>query len=553
MRKSKSKISGCVVTVMLACVVFLSACGGNTNQPETPESQVYTIQYADNTGIHSFEVQSGNLYSISVIPEKTGYDFLGLYDAEVGGTQYIKANGISVATFTDKKNIVLYPQFRAKEYTIILDYQGAAITGSRSIKVTYDSEISELPWNLSLDNKVFMGWYTEPNRQGVQIADQYGVLPESKKITEQTYDITDPNGNIRLYAGFKSEEYTITFYGSENNTPEEVKVEYGTPISDVQIDTLVNGKAVLSWSKKRNDINKEQIFDGKVTSDMVLYAAEFAPIISFDSNGGEKVSSIIAREGSAIDLPIPIKTDYVFVNWQTVNGTVFDLSIMPSDSLTLTAKWQAIIMFDTNGGTAVENISQPQGTEITLPETEREGYIFAGWYDAENEKYTNTIMPSSSVKLTGRYWKQSKMTKVLIGADNVFTVRNTNLKPNMNTAYKVLDLSDISDMGIQDIVISVNYKVRVPHATDGPSTRYPVKTIMSWYSTNAVADESKVWEFQDTHADSNGVITKEQTQLDLPVDGKFYICFYSNNSRGGDREWSNFYVNIEYLDIITLY
>lgn len=78
MRKTKLKI---VVAVISLCAVFLVACGGN--EQGTSQEQTYTIQYTDSTGVHSIEVQSGKLYSISAIPEKNGYEFMGLYDAEL--------------------------------------------------------------------------------------------------------------------------------------------------------------------------------------------------------------------------------------------------------------------------------------------------------------------------------------------------------------------------------------------------------------------------------------------------------------------------------------
>lgn len=387
--KTTHKILG----VILACAILCSLCAcDNKGGTNTTDPQTYTIQYTDSTGVHSIEVGSGKLYSISSIPEKNGYEFMGLYDSEVGGTQYVNAGGSAVAAFTDNKNIVLYPQFRAKEFTLILDYQGAAVTGSRSMKVSYNSEISELPLNLTLENKNFVGWYTEPNRKGNQIADQYGVLPENRKVTEKLFDLSDPDGNIKLYAGFKGEEFTVTFYFTESGAPEEVKVEYGTPISEVQLETRVDGKAVLVWSKKRNDTNKEQAFTGKVTSEMVLYAAEFAPVIDFDSNGGNSINSIIARVGDAILLPTPIRENYKFVGWQTASGSTFNATTMPTVSTRLTAKWQAMIIFDTNGGTDITNISEPQGTRVVLPKTQKDGFVFAGWYTSDNEIYNSTTM-----------------------------------------------------------------------------------------------------------------------------------------------------------------
>ncbi len=543
-----------ILVGILACIMLFSLCAcGENNGQDTTEPQTYTIQYTDNTGLHSISVESGKLFSISSIPSKNGYEFLGLFDAETGGTQYVTSGGSSVGAFTDNKNLVLYPQFKAKEYTLVLDYQGAAVTGSRSLAVEYNSLINDLPMNLTMENKNFVGWYTEPNKQGTQVADQYGMIPSKNIVDESVFDLSDPKGYIYLYAGFKGEEFPVTFYFTDNSVPEEVMIEYGTPISQVQLETRVDGKAVITWSKKKNDTAKEEVFNDKVTSEMVLYAAEYAPVIDFDSNGGQSVNPIIARAGDSIKLPTPERENYKFIGWQDASGNTFNGTTMPTASVKLNAKWQAMIVFDTNGGTNVTNISEPQGTKITLPETEKAGYMFAGWYDGNGEKYTATAMPSVSVKLTAKYWKVEKLTKVLIDATASYGVSYNITTPSVDRACKELDLSDLYNVGIRTVKVLVHYKVSIDFGSDGPSSSNPANTITVWYSTKTASSSYKVWEYREKHVDNSWVSSTQQTQLTLSIGGKFYICFYSDNERGRTRHWKDFYVEIEYPDMSTLY
>ncbi len=546
-----------ILIAFLVCLISFSLCACGKVGADTPTDRMYTIQYTDGMGVHSIEVQCGELYSITSIPEKNGYEFIGLYDAEVGGTQYVNAGGSAVAAFTDSKNIVLYPQFKAKEYTLVLDYQGAAVTGSRSIKVAYDSEISELPLNLTLENKNFVGWFTEPNRKGNQIADQYGVLPENRKVTEKLFDLYDPDGNIKLYAGFKGEEFTVTFYFTESGAPEEVKVEYGTPISEVQLETRIDGKAVLVWSKKRNDTNKEYAFTGKVTSEMVLYAAEFAPVIDFDSNGGNSINSVIARAGDAINLPTPIREKYKFFGWQTVSGSTFSATTMPTSSIKLTAKWQAMIMFDTNGGTDVTDISEPHGTRITLPRTEKDGYIFAGWYDGSGNVYTTVEMPNESIQLCAKYYKTLLEKIVLIDDSTDFGNANYGssgipTKPTTNNWCLRLDVSKYFNSEYNIIKITASYKSSRNRTTTGN----PNSSFMAWYSENTASDAYKVWAYEDKYTNGNkNVYERSVRQTEIRLTSQcLYICFYCGG--GGYSAyyyWSDFYVEIEYPDMSTLY
>ncbi len=539
--------------VVLACVMLLSLCACSGNNQGTTQEQTYTIQYTDSTGVHSIEVETGKLYSIHSIPERNGYEFMGLYDAEVGGTQYVNAGGSAVAAFTDNKNIVLYPQFRAKEYTLILDYQGAAVTGSRSMKVAYNTEINDLPLNLSLENKNFVGWYTQPNKQGIQVSDQYGIIPLKNIVNESIFDLTNPQGGIYLYAGFKNEEFTVTFYATENGVPEEVKVEYGTPISEVQPVARVDGKAVIAWSKKKNDTAQGEVFNGKVTSDMVLYAAEYAPVIDFDSKGGNRINSLIARAGDAIKLPIPARENYKFIGWQTPSGSTFTATTMPAASLKLNAKWQAMIVFDSNGGTEVENISEPQGTKITLPETTREGFIFAGWYDESAEKYMDTTMPHESVLLIARYGKVQTKKKVIIGAAEEYTVKYDVYNPTIAYSKRV-DFSDIYQNEKIDIHIIAYYESKT--SMGGSLTSI---TSMSWQSTNIASNAYKLWSYDDEHIYPEFNSTKyyesfvREYTLTLDSDS-LYVCFYGNDRyQYGKRYWKDFYIEIEYPDMSTLY
>ena len=66
--------------------------------------------------------------------------------------------------------------------------------------------------------------------------------------------------------------------------------------------------------------------------------------ITFDTDGGtlpeginEKLS---AKYGSKMELPIPVRAGYGFVGWY-VGEDKYTASIMPSEDVTLKAKWAA--------------------------------------------------------------------------------------------------------------------------------------------------------------------------------------------------------------------
>ena len=56
-----------------------------------------------------------------------------------------------------------------------------------------------------------------------------------------------------------------------------------------------------------------------------------------------------------------------------MSGEEANITKMPADGAQLKAVWQAMLVFDENGGTEVKDISQEAGTAITLPTPEKEG------------------------------------------------------------------------------------------------------------------------------------------------------------------------------------
>ena len=416
--KNKVLVTLLVALTIIPMMFCFVACDLKSGQPKE-----YVIQYTDDAGLHEITVKHNQLFSIEDIPQKEGYTFDGLFDAEVGGTQYVSAKGTSLAAFTDKKNMVLYPQFKPIEYTVILDYQGAQVTGSRQLTVAYDSSFPELPKNLLLEHKNFVGWYTKPNCEGVQIADQYGLIPLVSVLNGENFDISATT--FYLYAGFDVEKINVTCC-FENGETEVVQVDYDTPVSQIVPQKRVNGKAPLTWSKSQNG----EIFNGTITSETVLYAVEYAPVIELDSNGGSKVTPIVAREGSTIALPIPTKELAEFVCWKDMQDNVYTSTTMPSSSISLKAVWQAKLVFDENGGTDVDDISAPVGTSITLPVPVREGYDFAGWYTKSGEAYMSTTMPSEGVMLYAKYYALIKSSGTLLYTDeaNSFSWESTPMK-----------------------------------------------------------------------------------------------------------------------------
>jgi hypothetical protein len=535
MKKKLLSLLSVSLALVLLCATLFTGCFDSDGS-----NQTYIIQYTDESGTHTLEVQENMPYSLESIPSKTGYDFMGLYDAEVDGTQYVSANGSSLSSFTDKKNMVLFPQFKAKEYTVILDYQGAAVSGSRQLTVSYGSSLPELPTNLQLEHSDFTGWYTQEGCNGTKVADKYGLIPLVSLLNETNFNLSG-NSPIYLYAGFETTKYTVTFHFTQDLPAEEMQVSYNTPISQVIPTTRNNnGEAVLTWSKTQNGTAGENIFSGKVTGNMDLYAVEWAPVIEFDSNGGSDVNPIVAKAGSTVSLPSPTKDLAKFMYWETTSGNQTNITTMPSKSTKLKAVWQAKIVFDANGGTDVDYISEKAGIGITLPTTEKEGYIFAGWYKADKDQYTSTTMPSAGIMLKAGWYKTKQEIVTWIQSSSS-ACRWLSRASTSDLCYGLSFLKRIPEN--KYVYITLNWHVKIKHdetsSLSGYADIYTQKTISSAYlieqhTFNNVTNSYKTFTFSSM----------------VLVNDDFYICFYMN---GHYMYLSDFYADVTYPDITTLY
>lgn len=530
--KSKHIVTWTIVWVVVLSIGCFIGCAGSS----TIEGQEYIIQYSDDNGTHRLTVTDGMPYSLDTIPEKAGHTFVGLFDAETGGTQYVSSNGTSLATFDAGKNLVLFPRFEAKMYTIVLDYQGATGTGTRQFTVTYGSVLPDLPTDLHAEQKKFMGWYTAANCAGVCVSDTNGLIPVVSVLNGTHFDFS--KDTIYLYAGFSIKEYTVTFNFGTGILAETVQVAYGTPIDIVMPKTRVDGKAVLNWSRTKGGSK----FNGTITEDMTLYAVDFAPVIDFDCAGGSRVNSIVAQAGTAVILPIPKKDMAKFLYWADEQGNERTITSMPQESIILKAVWQAKIVFNENGGSLVEDISVEEGSVIVLPTSRKEGYIFAGWYTDGNALYTSAVMPRTGICLKAGWYKEKSETVVKLAASETSSGHAVQ-EPQANVMCFSIDCDSYLGSATS-VTLKIDWHVEIWLNTDTVATAYA-----DFYSQRQIS--TAYWMKTCSFANISDEYTKCTFTTTFTVDDTFYICFYNKDRRG--QSVRNFYYTVYYPDTSKLY
>ena len=204
-------------------------------------------------------------------------------------------------------------------------------------------------------------------------------------INDKT-NIPDPNGT----------PVTVTYaYGALGGTYATQIVQAG----ETAIQPDVPSRQGYQFTDWYLDDTKYD-FNTAVTGNMTLTAQwrinQYT--ITFNTDGGSAIDPITQDYGTAIAAPAaPTKTGYTFANWDRAIPAT-----MPAEDMTIKANWavnQYTISFDTDGGSAIDPITQDYGTAITAPAAPtKPGYTFAGW----NGTIPNT-MPAEDLTLTAHW------------------------------------------------------------------------------------------------------------------------------------------------------
>lgn len=139
--------------------------------------------------------------------------------------------------------------------------------------------------------------------------------------------------------------------------------------------------------------------------------------ITFDTNGGEEISSIKIKKGSKTTLPTPIKEENVFDGWYISNNKV-DENYEFNEDTTLKARWKDgnekdvfTVTFDSQGGNEIEPVEVKCGEGLKLPEDPiKEGYTFIAWEDEDLKTiHDNDKLSCVDITLTANWDKENDL------------------------------------------------------------------------------------------------------------------------------------------------
>ncbi|MCR5338203.1 MAG: leucine-rich repeat protein [Lachnospiraceae bacterium] len=381
-------------------------------------ANTYTVTYNGNGG--STPGNTAATYNVAfTLPASTraGYTFNGWSGAGLSN----KTGSVSNLTTVHGATVSLAAQWIANKYTITYNANGGSVTpGSNG--VTYGQPCPTAP---------------TPIRKGYTFTGWSGGTSSGTYLTA---------GNTTVTAGWKANEYTLSFNTDGGSAVADIKATYDKdvilPEGPSKKDYVFAGWSDGVNTYKAGDTVKNLTAEasGKVTFKALWVASTFT--VHFDSNGGAQVKDIKYHFGDNTTLPTPSRADaqdgdsiikYTFAGWQDDKGKVYTTaqdvkadSPLVNGVLNLKATWDE----------SVSKVSEGGGTIIEQPK-----------YETNN--YTNNYnMTDEQAKLFLEKLRKGIATEITIKGIRFVTIKNA----DGSITIRLEDLGGFKDITIPDAI-----------------------------------------------------------------------------------------------------
>ena len=326
---------------------------------------------------------------------------------------------------------------------------------------TTDGDIQySVTYQLSFFNNTHTLTWNTNGGQSTTTTGTYGQPIEAPAVSRMGYTFTgwepqipEAMGKTALTftAQWTANTYTITFDANGGScTTASKSVTYASTYGDLPVPTR-EGYGFDGWFTAQNDGTKVTGNDTvTITADQTLYAhwKPGAYTITFETDGGSAIDPITQDYGAKITAPAA----------PTKTGYTFNgwnpaiPETMPARNVTVKAKWTAnqyTITFETDGGSACADITVTFGqTYGTLPTPEKAGYTFAGWYAGETPVTAETMVEITANQTLTAHWNAKGNTP--------YTVEyyQQNLADNDYTKVEEKSLSGQTDSTVEAEIVN---------------------------------------------------------------------------------------------------
>jgi uncharacterized repeat protein (TIGR02543 family) len=363
----------------------------------TPAPTTFTVTFSSSnggTGTMAPETESSPTALTLNTFTRTGYTFTG-WNTVAGGTGTAYADG---ATYPFSASLTLYAQWTVTDTITFNSESGSAVS---SMSGPQGSTIT-LAGAPTLAGSTFDGWF---------------VATSGGTALTSPYTLTS---SLTLYAQWTANAtVTVTFNSGGGTAVSSMSGPQGSTITLPAAPTLA-GSTFDGWFLAATG-GPALTSPYTLTSSLTLYAQwAVTDTITFNSGSGSAVSSMSGPQGSTITLPAaPTLAGSTFDGWfsATSGGPAITSPYTLTSSLTLYAQWTAnatvTITFNSESGSAVNSMSGPSGTTITLPAAPTlAGSTFDGWFLAATggPALTSPYTLTSSLTLYAQWTANATVT-----------------------------------------------------------------------------------------------------------------------------------------------
>lgn len=232
----------------------------------------------------------------------------------------------------------------------------------------------------------FEGWVNGENNTVSTTANYTFNMPENDLSLTPTYRFEQP-------------KVTVHFETNDGSNVDDIIINKGQTINQLP-STIKDYYDFLGWfDENNNQLTTETAIDAEIT-----YYARWQIVshtVTFNTHGGTEIAPLTKDHGETLGEVESTLARYHLIGWFTEEngqGTEYTKDSIVNSDVTLHAYWEintVTISFNSEKGTTVNPITINEGESITqIPETERAGYIFGGWFTETNgvgEKLTTSI------------------------------------------------------------------------------------------------------------------------------------------------------------------
>lgn len=185
------------------------------------------------------------------------------------------------------------------------------------------------------------------------------------------------------------ETVTVTFETNGGNVIDAMDVNLENPIS-LPDDPTREGFIFDGWFI--DEALEEALSSGFIPTENITLYAKWRPAVvsytvTFVTGFDQTVAAQTVVEDATATVPEALtRAGHTFGGWYSDEAltTVYDFETAVTENMTIYAKWVPIqlnVVYESNGGSAIETVSQDYGTATVAPENPtRFGYIFDGWF-----------------------------------------------------------------------------------------------------------------------------------------------------------------------------